>query len=351
MRRASIIAGAVVVLGASATAAILIATRTGITAPSRAPSSSLVYSESAGRNPMNTTVWRANVDGTHRVPLTKGSDPTISPDGQHVTFVRETCTSTPPVWTCGDSKLFVAPTRGGKVERIANAMSAPPTLAWAPDSRRLAVEAKGGIYVFDPKTGKKTPIASGRFVGSPSFSPNSRLVVYERDKLSSTPHSGSSYASDLYVADLASGKSRRITRLGDATGPVWGPSEIAFRHNYEIWLTDPTGNRLRRLAGKKTTGYGWPAVWSANGRVLLVSLFEFRGKGKFRAIDVPSGRVSFAGSGSPLGLSRDGRVALVDDCAYGPGTAFGRVETVPLNGGKVRSVVPQNGICWASWTG
>ena len=308
---------------------------------------SLVY---ADQTSTSSSIWRANPDGTHPVRLTNGSNPTISPNGRFVAFVRVTCMPMAPSGeTCSDPKLFVMTTSDGKVERIKGVPSADD-LAWAPDSERLAVTGAHRIDVFDLVNGAETLIAKGRFVSSPSFSPDGRSVVYERDRYSSTLHSGSNLASDLYVSNLESGRSQRITRLGDARGPAWGPSEIAFGHNREIWLINSSGSRMRRLASKQNTAHFWPSVWSADGKRLLLSIAPFHGRWKFRAIDVLSKRVSFVGSGNPLGLSRDGKTVLVNNCAYFPvGRTLGRVETVPLRGGRARAVVPRDGICQASW--
>src|ERR1035437_1712022 len=220
----------------------------------RAASGSLVYSQSAGLNPANAWVWRANVDGMHPVRVTKGFDPTISPNGKFVTFLRLRCASTPPGWTCPRApKLFLSPTSGGTAKWIANTTIIPPALTWAPDSQRLAVEAKGGIDVFDLATGNGELIAKGNMASSPSFSPDSRFVVFQRDRRSPARGNRFNLASDLFVTDLATGKSRQITHLGDAGAPAWGPSEIAFGHNHEVWLTDRTGTRLRRLTDRKST--------------------------------------------------------------------------------------------------
>lgn len=215
MRRVWIAVAVAVALGASAIVATLVTTHTA------GGPHILVYSESAGRNPMNDVVWRANVDGTHRVRLTKGSDPTISPDGRLVALVRDACASRSKGSTCRYRKLFVATASSGKIERVIDEKANSYAPTWALDSRHLALqpEFKHTIFVLDVKTGAKTLIASGRFVGFASFSPDSRFVVYLRSERSS---SRPNLTSDLYVADLASGRSRRITHLGDAFAPVWG---------------------------------------------------------------------------------------------------------------------------------
>lgn len=55
-------------------------------------------------------IWRANVNGSHPVQLTSGTDPQISPDGRLVAFVR--------VNTDENDTVFVMPTVGGKAGSI-----------------------------------------------------------------------------------------------------------------------------------------------------------------------------------------------------------------------------------------
>jgi len=360
------------VLGASAIVTALVATRDGGKPHILGGPHILVYSESAGPNSTDTTIWRANIDGTHAVRLTKGSnpkispdpwgsDPEISPDGRLVALVRESCasrpnsssyrtwrmcwSSTPQSLTCCEPRLYVARASDGKVRRIVYATPyGPSSLTWAPDSRYLAYRAGNGLYVLDFDSGAKRLVATGQLI-SPSFSPDSRFVVYGRSIDTYSEHC------DLYVADLASGRSRRITHFGDVYAAAWGPHVIAFSREKErgVWLVDRSGNHLSRFAGKENATYGYyPAFWSADGKKLL--LFECCNVA-FRIIEVPSGRVILTGNGRLLGLSRDGKVALVNACDGDTSPPTGRVMTVPLDGGSARAVVPKDGICRASWTG
>jgi len=85
---------------------------------------------------------------------------------------------------------------------------------------------------------------------------------------------------------------------------------------------------------------------------LLAASPGWRSPGSFEAIDVPSGKVRFPGAAGYLllGLSRDGRVVLSSNCVYGylgHQLLSGGVETIPLNGGRPRTLV--RGACSASW--
>ena len=370
MRRASVAAAVVVVvLGTSALGATLFASHSGSNV-----TRSLVY-EKAGTG----TIWRANVDGSHPVRLASGTNPRISPDGRFVAFFRnvknQNVRSHGPVFSNEREEpsglthhgsgvlnwprygaiqpyafVYVIPTRGGRAKKIAR-IRANPNLVWAPDSRRLAIGSETALNVIDSRSGSRTRVArrGGAFEShglsySPSFSPDSRSLVYKLSDLG---------VDDLYVTDLKSGDKRRITRLGDADNPVWGPSGIAFSHKRGIWSIGGDGRQLRRLARRQLADMSAaPLQWSADGERLLLSIAGFRPDWRFRVIDVAVCQVRLSGVGSPLGISRDGKTVLIDICigplsSLGSLSSPGGVMTASLNGGKPRTIVKD--ACLASW--
>ena len=296
---------------------------------------SLVY-EAGG------AIWRANVDGSRPVRLASGTNPQISPDGRLVASTR----------VSPASGIFVIPAGGGKAEVIKGLAAGNPNLVWAPNSRLLAVGADDGLHVVDVRSGAQKFIAKASIAYSSVFSPDSRSLVYELPE-----RNGSS---DLHVVNLESDKTRRLTRLGDATLAVWGPKEIAFSSNGEIWLIEGNGKQLRQLGQGLIVGasYGAPAGLSADGKLLLaVAPIHQTSMGPtlpdgFKAIAVPSGKVRFSGAKGDLllRLSRDGQVALASNCVYtffGNRLSSGGVATIPLDGGRPRMLV--RGACAASW--
>lgn len=81
-------------------------------------------------------------------------------------------------------------------------------IAWAPDSRSVAVTLEGGtpyftVAVIDVATGESREIAAGR---EPHFSPDGSFLVFSA---TSETVEGSSY--DIFITDLTSGSVRPVT--------------------------------------------------------------------------------------------------------------------------------------------
>jgi Tol biopolymer transport system component len=87
------------------------------------------------------------------VPAT-GGEPTLvregatfadySPDGTQIAFVEDG----------GFGDLFVAPTAGGKAQKLATGEIVVPR--WSPDGTRIAFNREGVVYVVDVETGDRT---------------------------------------------------------------------------------------------------------------------------------------------------------------------------------------------------
>src|SRR5450759_5913070 len=106
MRRASI--AAVVFAAALGTAALgvaLFATR------GSSVTRSLVYAKQSTRG---STIWRANVDGSHPVRLAAGRDPPISPGGRLVAFVGREKPPTAINWSLPSSSILTIQASGGR---------------------------------------------------------------------------------------------------------------------------------------------------------------------------------------------------------------------------------------------
>jgi Tol biopolymer transport system component len=68
-----------------------------------------------------------------------------SPDGTQIAFVEDG----------GFGDLFVAPTTGGKTQKLATGEIVVPR--WSPDGTRIAYnDGSGGVYVVDVRTGEQT---------------------------------------------------------------------------------------------------------------------------------------------------------------------------------------------------
>lgn len=311
----------------------------------------IVYTTGGG------TIYFATVHGTEppslgpRRRLAQGNHPEISPDGRLVAFVRKFPTVVRAGKTISSRGIFVISSRGGVAKLMARVTAKSPSFVWAPNSRNLAIAASD-LRVIDVRSGR-TEIVSERDVSSPSFSPDGRSLVYAASRGGPI---------DLYVTDLQTGRARRITDFGDATDPIWGPSEIAFNHYHEIWLIDGEGGHLHQLGAALIDGelYGVPAYWSSDGRRLVAAGIIRRGNVK--TIDVRTGSVMFGRAGEARGLSRDGSFVLIDTCSFVPVLGWQPldligttelpphgIQVVSLTDGRSTMLVPDHGNCFASW--
>jgi TolB protein len=109
---------------------------------------------------------------------------------------------------------------------------------------------------MDAEGGNERPLLNlGGHMDSPSWSPDGRFLAFAWD-------GGGSF--NIYVADVASGQTLRLTRAGRNENPAWSPDSrhIAFQSNrtgrWEIWMMHVDGSEQRQL----TRGGGRSPSWS-----------------------------------------------------------------------------------------
>jgi Tol biopolymer transport system component len=107
------------------------------------------------------------------VPVT-GGEPTLvrraatfgdySPDGNQIAFVEDG----------GFGDLFVAPTAGGRAQKLATGEIVVPR--WSPDGTRIAYnDGSGGVYVVDVRTGDQTLVVESEHL--PAWVDDDRLSL------------------------------------------------------------------------------------------------------------------------------------------------------------------------------
>jgi Tol biopolymer transport system component/DNA-binding winged helix-turn-helix (wHTH) protein len=199
--------------------------------------------------------------------------PDISPDGRTVAFVR--------LINNGIGDLYLVPTAGGEAQRLTfdNALTASPV--WTPDNREiLFLSMRAGAYSLwrVPATGG-TPAQvemAGRNLTSLAISRQGRRLAWAQD------------ANDydiwrMELADAASSGGRNpslppskllISSTGYDLSPEFSPDgkSIAFAStrsgNFEIWVTDSTGERSVQLTAFDRGITGSPR-WSPDSRRIV----------------------------------------------------------------------------------
>ena len=195
----------------------------------------LVYVKNPGG--LEPVVFAASDNGKDPRRLGIGRAPTISPNGDWVAFV-----TVPGAQSHMDT--VVLQKLGGGSQRLVMRSKTISSLRFSPDSGKLAAIAAGArVRVYDIAADELHVAAEGNIRGY-SFSPDSRKIVFGRAERESFQSS-----SDLFtVPALGGSKPRRITDIGRALNPVWGPKVILFDHfrrrsgdapAYNLWTLDP----------------------------------------------------------------------------------------------------------------
>jgi serine/threonine-protein kinase len=174
--------------------------------------------------------------------------PRLSPDGRHVavstfglddhSIFRYDLTSTTltrltfsgwatlPVWTAdgarlainfaetGARNLFVLPSTGGAVERLASAPVIQAPAAWAPDGRSLVFMQGGNVFVWSADSDPKTrPLLNAKFSERHAdLSPDGRWLAYVSDETGRP---------EVYVSAFPGMTNKRPASARGGVEPAW----------------------------------------------------------------------------------------------------------------------------------
>lgn len=139
-----------------------------------------------------------------------------SPDGRTLYFVSD---------RGGAPQIYTVPASGGQPRRVTFTGGYNISPAISPDGRSMAyisqVDAGYRLHLMDLASGKVMPLTDTRDDESPSFAPNSKLIIYAtraqgRDVLMTTSLDGRI-------------KARLATTQADVREPVWGPHVLPPR--------------------------------------------------------------------------------------------------------------------------
>src|SRR5437588_765962 len=233
-----------------------------------------------GEKEDNSDIYVKQIGAERPLRLTTNSasdtDPTWSPDGRYIAFLRLSNT---------DGGVFLVPSLGGAERKLADAFPYRPvvignTLSYSPDGKLLAVPDKNSqqqpfsIISISIETGEKTRLTS----------PPERLTTSERDVYSPaiSVHGNLAYTQSMVDGNIwrmglrgSKGPENAPLKLCPSTqednGPQYSPdgkkTVFASRRSgsFEIWLCDSDGSDARQLTNIGGPLTGTPR-WSPDGR-------------------------------------------------------------------------------------
>lgn len=213
-------------------------------------------------------IYMAPPDGAEVTPLVKNGSinisPAWSPDGKRLLF---TC------FRRRNPDLYLLDLPTGKVKVLSSHPGPNAAAAWSPkgDQIALMMRGKGGgtdLFLLPCRGGPPRPLTrTPENETSPAWSPDGKFLAYVSDRTGSP---------QIYVMDLESRKSKRITFVGNYNcSPAWSPQGdwIAFSGRWEglfrIFLVRQDGRDLRLISGGR--GDHESPSWAPNGRHLVFS--------------------------------------------------------------------------------
>ena len=214
--------------------------------PSLSPDGkSFVY---AGYAEGNWDIYFQRVGGKNPINLTKDSladdtQPTFSPDGEHIAFRSER----------EGGGIFVMGATGESVKRLTDSGYNP---AWSPDGKEIACADEGvlnlnisarnnpnsRIWAFEVATGKKRVITKVD-VAQPNWSPHGDRIAYQGRR--------NNVQRDIWTIPAAGGEPIEVTNdAATDASPIWSPDG-----NYLYFVSDRGGSmNLWRVPIEEKTG-------------------------------------------------------------------------------------------------
>jgi TolB protein len=195
------------------------------------------------------------------VTYSQNYDPTLSPDGKRMIFIKQ---------LEGHEQLFVADVDGRKERQITHDARDKEDPAWSPDGRKVAfvvIGPKNRLHVMGiDGTADRVLTPATQSPIHPQWTPDGRSLLYCTDDDLHPPQKNSA---EIYRIDADSGAIAAVISGGVNTYPVPSPDgrRIAFRKmidaNSEVFVANSDGSGVTNLTNNPAFE-GWPA-WSPDG--------------------------------------------------------------------------------------
>ena len=314
MIRAFLVASlsAVAAVGAPVDALDLVSVRSPIfarIAPDGGDVLTVIVEPDAQRRDEVQAIWLVPSDGgAPRRLIDGGGNPRWSPQGESISYLSAQEQG---------RQLWIATVDGKSRKRLTSFAGGVDDHAWSPGGESLAIIAgqrdqPRQIYVVNAESGASQQVTDLRSAlvvapwdpeGNLSWSPDGTRIAFATKP---APRFDDDYRSDLFVVDIKSRETRRITtRDGMDLRPVWSPDGrwIAFRTsfgridryaNHGLAIVSPDGQTLRDVGEGMEYGFldgpTW-YDWSQDSSTLYFSALH-RSAIHIHALQLTTGRIT-----------------------------------------------------------